>query len=309
MKNKQLKKILVIAILIISLTGCTKLLKDDNNKVIRNEKTGQTITENIICKPKNEETIKIYKENKVDIDKLPDCDNIKIGGKYENIWNSIFVRPLAYIIINIGKLVKSKALSIIIVTIILRTILYPMTKKSLMQSENMKKANPEIKRIEEKYAGKTDNESMTKKGQEMMGIYKKYNINPLSGCLFAFIQIPILIAFYEAINRVPAIFEDTLFGLNMGTTPSAGITSGAWYYIFICIILIIVTFLSYKLNPSMSTGNSDNPMGNPKTMGIVMTVFIGFMSFTLPTAIAFYWIVSSLFTIIQNFAIRGGKKE
>ena len=70
-----------------------------------------------------------------------------------------------------------------------------MTKKTLLQSENMKKAQPEIQRIEKKYEGKTDNESMTKKGQEMMMIYKKYEIKPLSGCLFAFIQLPILLAF------------------------------------------------------------------------------------------------------------------
>ena len=151
---------------------------------------------------------------------------------------------------------------------------------------------------------------MQKKGQEMMMLYKKYNIKPLSGCLFAFIQLPILLAFYEAIQRVPAIFEETFIGLNMGTTPSVAIAAGKWYYIIICVILIVITYASFKTSPSMN--NKKNEKGQmamqQKMMGPMMTVFIGIMSFTLPTAIAFYWITSSLFTIGQNLTMKRGKK-
>ena len=171
----------------------------------------------------------------------------------------------------------------------------------------MKKAQPEIQRIEKKYEGKTDQESAQKKGMEMMQVYKKYNIKPLSGCLFAFIQLPILLAFYEAIQRVPAIFEETFIGLNMGTTPGTAISNGTWYYIIICLILIVITFLSFKTNPSTNTGN-DQMAASQKMMGPMMTVFIGIMSFTLPTAIAFYWITSSLFTIFQNITMKRGKQ-
>ena len=176
-----------------------------------------------------------------------------------------------------------------------------MTKKTMMQSKQMKKASPELARIEKKYEGKTDTESMTKKSQEMMAVYKKYDIKPLSGCLFAFIQLPILLAFWEAINRVPAIFEESFLGINMGTTPIVGMNNGDWYYILVCIILVGITYLSYKFNPSAAM--NEQMEKQQKTMTTVMTVFIGFMSFTLPTAIAFYWITSSLFTIIQNFAL------
>lgn len=305
-KNSKILKILIVLVLLVTLTGCTKTLKDEEGKVVQNESTGQTITENIICKPTDKQSIKLYKENKVNIEKLPDCDDMKITGKYENIWNSIFVRPLAFFIIKIGQLVGSTAISIVIITLIIRLALFPMTRKTLLQSENMKKAQPEIQRIEKKYEGKTDNESMTKKGQEMMLVYKKYEIKPLSGCLFAFIQLPILLAFWEAINRVPAIFEENFLGINMGTTPWSAIANGDWYYILICVILIGVTYLSYKLNPSMA-GN-EQMQKQQKMMTTIMTVFIGFMSFSLPTAIAFYWITSSLFTIFQNYALKGRKK-
>ena len=307
MKNKKIVKILIILVLIVTLTGCTKILKDDKGKAVRNEATGQTVTENIICKPTDEKTIKIYKDNKVDIEKLPDCDKIKITGKYEHLWNTFFVRPLAFIIIKLGDIVSSAAISIVVVTLLIRLALYPNTKKTLMQSENMKKAQPEIQRIEKKYEGKTDSESMTKKGQEQMAVYRKYNIKPLSGCLFAFIQLPILLAFYEAINRVPAIFEETFLGLNMGTTPGTAIANGSWQYLIICVILIAITYLSYKLNPSMA-GNEGLGM-QQKMMAPMMTVFIGFMSFTLPTAIGIYWITSSAFTIFQNLTMKRGKKN
>lgn len=309
MKNKKNKlvKVLIILVLLITLTGCTHVLKDKDGKPVKNPETGQTITENIICKPTDKKTIKIYEKNKVDIKKLPNCDDIKITGKYENLWNSFFVRPLAFIIIKIGNFVKSNAIAIVIITILIRLALYPNTKKTLLQSENMKKAQPEINRIEKKYEGKTDNESVTKKGQEMMMVYKKYDIKPLSGCLFAFIQLPILLAFYEAIQRVPEIFEETFLGINMGTTPGTAIANGAWQYIIICVILVAITYLSFKLNPSMATNDA---MGSQqKIMGPMMTALIGVMSFTLPTAIGFYWITSSVFTIWQNLSMKRGKKK
>ena len=302
MKNfKKSSKILIVFLLVITLTGCTQTLKDKEGKPVKNEVTGQTVTENIICKPSDKKMQELYKENKVKIEKLPDCEEMKIVGEYEGLWNTFFVRPLGFLIVKIGQVVGSTAISIVIITLIIRGFLYPMTKKTMMQSKQMKKANPEIARIEKKYAGKTDSESMTKKSQEMMAVYKKYDIKPLSGCLFAFIQLPILLAFWEAINRVPAIFEESFIGINMGTTPIVGITNGDWYYILVCLILVGITYLSYKFNPS--TAMNEQMEKQQKTMTTVMTVFIGFMSFTLPTAIAFYWITSSAFTIIQNFAL------
>ena len=88
-----------------------------------------------------------------------------------------------------------------------------------MQSEYMKKANPEIARIEKKYANKdqNDKEVMMQKSQEMMMVYKKYNVNPISGCLLSFLQLPLFIAFLEAINRVPAIFEEKFLFFHLGT--------------------------------------------------------------------------------------------
>ena len=88
--------LILILICVTLMTGCTKILKDDNNKVVKNDETGQSITENIICKPTNEKTLEIYEENNVDLEKLPECTKFTPLNNYEGLWTSIFVKPLAW---------------------------------------------------------------------------------------------------------------------------------------------------------------------------------------------------------------------
>ena len=133
-----------------------------------------------------------------------------------------------------------------------------------MQSENMKKMQPEMDRLNKKYENKTDQESLNRKSMEMMTLYKKYNINPFSSCLFAFIQIPLLFAFFEAINRVPVIFEENLFGLILGTTPLKAISSGRFEYIIIVLLIVITTIISQKLNKTAPTPQTNDI--DPNTM-------------------------------------------
>ena len=157
MNSKNKKRIIVILFLLILTTGCTKTLTDENKKPVRNETTGQTLTANILCQPTNKTTKELYKKNGVKIDKLPECSEFKItSGKYEGLWTSIFVKPLAYFLLVLGSLVKNYGISVIIISLIIRFIAYPITKKTAMQSEMMKKAQPEINRLQKKYANKKD---------------------------------------------------------------------------------------------------------------------------------------------------------
>ena len=201
-KNKSKKfKIIIVVLLLLLTTGCTTTLTDKNNKPVKNEVTGQNLTKNIICQPRDKDTIQTYKDNGVNIDKLPECSEFKItSGKYESLWTSFFIKPLAFILLLVGKTVGNYAISVIILSLVIRLIAYPVTKKTALQSELIKKAQPELDRLQKKYKDKTDQESIMKQNQEMMMIYKKYNINPLSGCLFSFLQLPLFIAFFEAIR-------------------------------------------------------------------------------------------------------------
>ena len=303
-KNKKFKIVIVLLLLLLT-TGCTKTLTDSDKKAVKNETTGQILTENILCRPTNKETIKLYEKNKVKIDKLPECKDFSItSGKYEGLWTSLFVKPLAFLLIWLGNLVKNNAISIIIVSIAIRLIAFPLTKKTAMQSELIKKAQPELNRIQKKYANKQDQESMIKQNQEIMMVYQKYKINPISGCLFAFIQLPIFIAFFEAIQRTPVIFEDKFLGLQLGTTPAIGITSSTFYaYLIIMIIIGATTFFSFKLN---STGNMEDP--SMKMMPTMMTVMIIVTALFMPSGLGIYWATSNLFTIVQNVMVKRSKE-
>ena len=302
MKNK--KRIIIVLLLLLLTTGCTKQLTDSNNKPVKNETTGQTLTENIICKPTNKETYNIYKENKIKVDKLPDCEEFKItDGKYESLWNSFIVKPMAFLIIFLGKFVKNYGLSVIIISLLIRLIAYPVTKKTAMQSELMQKAQPELTRIQKKYANKQDEESMMKQNQEMLAVYQKYNINPIGGCLFSFLQLPIFIAFFEALQRTPVIFEDKFLGLQLGTTPAVGIGTSTFYIYAILVLLIgLTTHLSFKMNGATAT---DNP--TMKMMPTMMTVMIIVTSIFMPTGLGIYWVTSNLFTIVQNKLVKRSK--
>lgn len=336
MKNKKI--LIVLLLLVISLTGCTKQLKDQNNKVVTNKETGQTLPSNILCKP-SDDIYNIYvktnkdkinnikselkkgniskKEYKSDLknineyskylDKLPKCSSFKVtSGNYEGIWTSIFVKPLAWVIIQIGNLFKNYGIAVIITTLLIRFILAPITLKTAKQSESLKKAQPELQKLEKKYQNKQDQQSLTMKSQEMMAIYKKYKINPLSGCIFGFIQIPLFFAFYESLYRLPAIFEDKLLCFELATTPLTGISNGKYIYIILPILVLLVTYFSFKQTSNSGATGQEKQM---KMMLNVMTIVIFFTSFSMSTAIVIYWITNSGFTIIQNLIVKRSIKK
>ena len=304
MKNNKWK-ILIILFLLILTTGCTKTLTDSNNKAVKNDKTGQTLTKNIICKPTNKHTIELYEKYKVDLDSLPACKDFKItSGGYEGLWTSIFVKPLAFVLLKLGNFVKNYGISVIIISLLIRLVAFPLTRKTAMQSEIMKKAQPELNRIQKKYEGKQDQESMMKQNQEMMAVYQKYKISPISGCIFAMIQLPIFIAFFEAVQRTPVIFEDKFLGLQLGTTPSVGIGTATFFaYALLMIIIAGTTFFSFKMN---ATANMEDP--TMKMMPMMMSGMIVVTAMFMPTGLGIYWVTSNLFTIVQNILVKRSKE-
>lgn len=309
MKKKFLKGFLVL-FLMFSLTGCTKPLKDAENKPVKNEITGQNLPSNILCRAEDKKTVEIYEKNNIKMSELPKCSEFKItSGGYDGFWATIFVRPLAWVIIKIGLLVKNYGVAIILVTLLIRLCLYPVTKKTAMQSENMKLAQKDLQKLEKKYQGKQDQESMMQKSQEMMIIYKKYNINPLSGCLFAFIQIPLFLAFYEAMNRLPAIFEESLLGFQLGTTPIVAMQSGKFLYLIFVILVFFSTYFSFKLNRADQATQNEAQAKQMKMMSTISVVMITVASLTMSVGIQIYWIFNSLFTIIQNVLVKRKKEN
>ena len=351
--KKKLKYGLLLLLLIVT-TGCTTYLKNSEGKPVVNETTGQSLAENILCRPTDEETIKLYEDNKYVLSKLPycvckskkvvekvkvtnttdseekenkednktdeeviyeekevDCEEFTVtSGEYEGLWTSIFVKPLAWVILFFGKITTSFGLGLIITSIVIRLIVYPLTKKSTVQAENMKKIQPELQKLEKKYANKDqkDREVMMQKSQEMMALYKKHNVSPMAGCLPALLQLPLFIAFLDAINRVPAIFEEKFLFFHLGTTPKIGIAGGNWWYIILTVLVAVTTY--YSLNKASNNQiTSENEMAKQtKMMSNVFTIMIIVMSIFMSSALNIYWIVSNLCTLLQNLIVKRSMK-
>ena len=332
--NKS-KKILILFLSVFLLTGCTKY-KSYDNKSVTYEGTGQKVVENILCK--TDETIKQYDElknnkineyqqkldnkeitqeefenkkqdieNSFNIDNVANCSEFNVFSGNEGLWTTLFVKTLSWIIVQIGNLTKNYGWAIIIVTLLIRLALYPLTKKTAMQSENMKLAQNKLQKLEEKYRNRNDQQSVMMKNQEMLKIYKDYNINPMSGCLFALIQIPLFFAFYEALYRLPVVLEESFFGIKLGLTPMVAFQNGQYYYLIFVILVILATYFSFKLNSAM---NAQSETANQmKMMNNISVIMISITSFSISTGVALYWIVNSTFTIIQNLLVKRGKKN
>lgn len=333
---KKTKKILFILLAVVLLTGCTKY-KTIDKQAVTIPATGQRVVENILCK--TDETITQYqnlKEEKLNelskkltnneineeeynnkvkevedtfnIDNVVYCNEFGVtSGEDNGLWVTVFVKTLSWLIIKIGTFTKNYGWAIIIVTLLIRLLLYPLTRKTAMQSENMQAAKGKLDKLEEKYRNRNDQEAQMMKAQEMMKIYKDYGINPMSGCLFALIQIPLFFAFYEALYRLPVVLEGSFFGINLGLTPWTALTTGKWYYLIFVILVIAATYFSFKLN---GAGNPSSPeQKQMKMMTNFSVIMISIASFSISTGIALYWIVNSSFTIVQNLIVKRRKKN
>lgn len=132
------------------------------------------------------------------------------------IWDRWFVYPLSQFIISIADLFNGNfGLSIILVTIIVRLFILPLYVKSMKSSAKVQLIMPELKALQEKYKG-NDPAKIRKLQKEKAALYQKAKANPLGGCLPMLIQMPILIAFYQAILRTDVIMEHSFLWVHLG---------------------------------------------------------------------------------------------
>ena len=137
-----------------------------------------------------------------------EADLYKPITEFKGFWD-IFVYPIAGIMWLMGKSVAfgNYGVAIIFTTLIVRTIAWPIYAKTNDMSLKMQLMQPELDKIQQRYAGKDDQQSKQRMSMETMQLYKKYGIG-VSSCLMPFIQMPIFIGFFNAISRMPATFAE-----------------------------------------------------------------------------------------------------
>lgn len=227
---------------------------------------------------------------------------------YDFFWDKWFIRPIAETMYYItDHAAGSFALGIIITTIIIRTILFPIYTKSNNTSTKMQEIQPEMKKIQAKYAGKTDPDSKNKMQFEIMKLYKDNNVNMLAGCLMPFLQMPIFLAMYNTVVKLPASFPNRFTNLH---------TEFLWldlsqtdsYYI----LPILVGVTSYLMQYITMYGLSEDAKKNPtmKMMTWLMPAMMLIFSFSQASALSLYWIIGNIFSTLQIiFVKRPFRKE
>lgn len=237
----------------------------------------------------------------------------------EGLLEGLFVYPISWLLYTFTNLIGStgigQVIAIFITTMLVRLLTVVFSLKSTVQAQRMQQLKPEMDKIQAKYAMKqNDPIAKQKMQQEMMKLYSKFKINPLTSLITPFLSMPIFFAMWGAVSRTAIIRKGSLFGLNMSTTLNTGIFRGNIFAIVLFILMIIGQFCSMKLPQWVANRKSKKKvrLEDPRTknvpnQGKMMTnfflVMIIVMGFMLPAAMSVYWIAGSVFAIIQTFLI------
>jgi YidC/Oxa1 family membrane protein insertase len=179
-------------------------------------------------------------------------------------------------------------LAILVLTLITRLIILPLTIKQYRSSKQMQALQPEIKKMKEKYK-----DDPKKQQEETMKLFQSNGVNPLAGCFPLLVQMPILITLYQAIMRNPDIHNHTFLWLQLGKPDPLFVLPT---------LAALTTYLQQKVMATQMTSQM-------KALMFIFPVLIFVMSMQFASALPLYWVFSNTFTIIQSYFIYGGSKN
>lgn len=212
--------------------------------------------------------------------------------------NNALVKFFEYIHNGVHSLIPnanlSYGLAIILVTIIIRLVLFPLNYKQIRSTVKMNEIQPEMKKLQEKYKNDPQRQQ-----QEMMNLYKKHGVSPLGGCLPILLQWPILIALYAVFMNLPGIEGVKFLWINNLAAAASMSDPATW-------ILPVVSgattyFSTLLMGNKAGEGAQAKQMG---TMNIGMSIFITWMSFRFTSALVLYWVTNNLFQIGQTIFMK-----
>lgn len=228
-----------------------------------------------------------------------------------SLW-SFFGDTFADIIVFFYSFTHNYGIAIILMTVLIRVILYPLMQKQMVSMREMQKIQPLMKAVQDKY--KNDKERLNK---ELMALYKEHKVNPMSGCLPLLIQMPILILLFQVLRefntKIYAVYngnpgflwlKDLSLPDQLIQLPGSGIF-GIQYLGIMPFLIGGSMYIQQKM--TSSSGGTGKGGGSSeqtqKMMTIMMPLMIGFMSFTLPSGLTLYWFTSTLLGIGQQYLI------
>ncbi len=225
------------------------------------------------------------------------------------IFFTLFYQPIFNLLVFLYNIVPNHDLgiAIIILTLIIRLVLYPLSKKSIKAQKELQNIQPEIEKLKEEY--KDDKEKM---GPELMALYKKHKINPFSSCFPMLVQLPFLIAiyrvFFDGLTKEGSMSALYSFVSNPGTlNPVAfGFLDLSEKSLIMALLAGAGQFWQSKMMINKKQKGQVNSMGTQMMYFMpVITVVIGA---NFPSGLTFYWFLTTLFSVAQQYIILGKKK-
>ena len=205
-------------------------------------------------------------------------------------WFSAIAKPLLYTLKFFHRYVGNYGVAIIIITVILKALFFPLTHKSYKSMKGMQKIQPEMNKIREKY--KNDRDAMNK---AVMELYREHKVNPLGGCLPMVVQIPVFFALYKAL----------MFSIELRHAPFflwiTDLSDKDPYYVT-PVIMGISMFIQQKMTPSQM-----DPV--QQKMMLALPVVFTFMFLKFPSGLVLYWLVNNILTISQQMYINKQVKD
>jgi YidC/Oxa1 family membrane protein insertase len=209
---------------------------------------------------------------------------VKLEHAIEFGFFDFLAKPFLVALNFLKKYLWNYGIAIVVLTIIIKILFYPLTKHSMKSMKEMQRINPQMKALKEKY--KDDKNKMNK---ELMELYKRYKVNPISGCLPMILQLPVFVALYEvfyvAIELRHAPFYLWIHDL-----------AAADPYYVTPVLMGITMFIHQKMTPSMM-----DPL-QAKIM-LMMPIVLTFVFLKFPAGLVLYWLTNNILSIIQQYFI------
>ena len=233
--------------------------------------------------------------------------------KSEGLFTSLIVYPLAQMI-NFFSQYLGVVMGIVLTTVLVNVLTLALSKKSTIDMQKIQLLQPELQKIQAKYEGKDDDASKMKQASEMQALYNKHGVNPLGSIVTPFLQLPIMMAMYYAVQRAAAVCQGSIMGTELILTPMDGLNNGGIILIVIYILMGVCQFLSIKtpqwladkkqkeMKKKSYDKNQKNPSNGMMTYGMLAMILI--IAVNWPTAMSLYWMVSSLVNVIKTLYIQ-----
>lgn len=242
--------------------------------------------------------------------------------KDESWFSAIFVWPLSMVLNKLTPYIGVGA-AIALITIVVNTILAAATMKSTIGAQRMQMIQPELERIQRKYEGRDDDASKMRQANEMQALYKKYNISPFGTIAVTFLQFPIIMAMYMAVQRAEAVAHGTFLGMDLQLTSWTGIkgiwqgsASTGWTFLALFVFMGVSQFLSMKIPQILQKRKAEKEaakhhrkpqVANSSQNNIMQIYMMGIIivfGMTLPAAMSLYWGINSLVNIVKSIIVQ-----